>query len=59
LQQQAGVLEHAQVARRRWPRVRKPTGDLPCSGWTTQVNGQQDLSPRRMRQRGDDRIQRR
>lgn len=54
-----GVLEHAQVPRRRGPLVRKASGDLTGGGGAAEVDRQKDLSPRRMRQRGDDGIERR
>jgi hypothetical protein len=56
---EAGVLEHAQVPRGRGPLVRKASGDLTGGGGAPEVDRQKDLSPRRMRQRGDDGVERR
>lgn len=41
----------------RRPLVRKSTGDFTCGGATAEVNREQDLPARRVRQRGDDGIQ--
>jgi len=56
---QAGILEDAQVTRRRGPFMRKATGDLAGGGRAAKVDRQKDLSPRRVRQRGDDGVERR
>ena len=53
-----GVFQDSQVPRRRGPLVRKASGDLASGRCTTKVDRQKDLSPRRVRQRGDDRIER-
>src|SRR5215813_268860 len=59
LPQQAGLLEDAQVPRGGGPLVRKACGDgAGRDVASAKVNRQQDLSPRRMPQRGDDLIQR-
>jgi hypothetical protein len=47
------------MPRRGWPFVGKATGDLARRGRAAKVNRQQDLSPRRVRQRGDDGVERR
>jgi len=39
--------------------MRKATGDLAGGGRTAKVDRQKDLSPRRVRQRGDDGVERR
>ena len=56
---ETGVLQDAQVPRRRRPLVRKPPCDLAGGRCTTEVDRQKDLPPRRVRQRGDDGIERR
>ena len=47
------------MPRRRGPLVCKAAGDLAGGGRAAKVNRQKDLSPRRVRQRGDDDVERR
>lgn len=47
------------MARRRGPLVREPTGDLSRGGGAAKMDRQQDLSPRRVRQRGNNGVERR
>jgi hypothetical protein len=52
-----GVFQDSQVPRRRRPLVRKSSGDFAGGRGPTKVDRQKNLSPRRVRQRGDDRIE--
>ena len=58
LTKQAGVFEHAQVTRRGRPFVFEARCDVTrARRAAAKVNGEQDLSPRRVSQRGDDHIE--
>src|SRR6185503_21013678 len=46
---QTGVLEDAQVPRRRGPFMREAPRDFACGGRAAKVDRQKDLSPRRVR----------
>jgi hypothetical protein len=59
LQHQPGVFEDPQVPRRRRPLVREATRDFTRGRGAPKMNRQKDLSPRRVRQRGDDSVERR
>lgn len=57
--QKSSVFEHAQMARGRWPRVRKAFGDVTCRRYPiAKMEREQDLSPRRVRDRRDNLIER-
>src|SRR5581483_11186326 len=55
LSEKAGILEDANVARRRGPRVREASGDRARRHRSSpHLHGEEDLTARRMRERRED-----
>src|SRR5208283_3406252 len=56
--QESGVLQHAQVAGGGGPRVREAGRDVTRRHFPAKVDGQEDVPARRVRQGGEDSLQR-